>query len=726
MKKFLPFILLFIALFVFACEGEKTKYKATFYTDGEIYLEKTINEGELLVRPGDPTKEGYTFKFWALNGAEYDFNTPVNQNLTLNAEWEENVPPADFYDIELVNDGKTVKVITIDAGDSLRNLKTVKVYKDFYEFKGWYYGDELITDGYIPTSNMVLEARWEALGEICVITLDGEEKETLKGTVYELPVKTKTGYGFIGWRDKDNNVYNGYIVVEESINLRTTWRAAMTDYTVCDVVLEGHEELELVYQELYTLPKLTKLGYEFKGWTDGKYNFLTGTEYLATSNATLTPLFEAYGLSEDETKLLYAMDSVDYMVSYDLHFPLTDDVTLPTTDENGVSIAWSSNNLEVITNSGIISRKYTSEHVLKATMTATFTLNDKQETREYEFVIKRELKDISKSVVSAYMSPGASLSEIAYNTLDIVNGAFLYFNSNGEIRGEEGYIKAINIILPDAHAKGVRVLATLGAQSANTDESQNSIISVIAGTEGLRIKFAEQLLAFVLRNHLDGVDMDWETPKGDDIENYTLLMKEIYEKFKAYDSELLVTSAIGAGPWLPNNYDLENSAQYHDYINMMSYDLQNPNRSTHHSALYKSTKGYYWTTGCCVDETVRMYTSFGIPKEKIIIGAPFYGRVFKNTLGIGKAGTADGSINQQGIQNYLQTTTEQWDDECKVPYIYIAESKTFITYENPRSIACKVEYVQQKELGGIMYWQNAHDYNDLLITAIYENLDLIK
>ena len=726
MKKFLPLILLFIAFFVFACEAEKTKYKAIFYTDGEVYIEKTVVEGELLIRPGDPSKEGYTFKFWSLGDAEYDFNTPVTSNLSLNAEWEENVPPADFYDIELVNDGETVKIITIDAGDSLKNLNTVKVYKDLYEFKGWYYGDELITNSYVPTSNMVIEARWEPIGEICVISLDGTEKEVLKGTQYELPVKTKDGYGFIGWRDKDNNIYNGYILIEEDINLRTTWRAALTDFTVCDVVLEDYAELELVYQEKYELPELTKLGYQFKGWTDGKYNFLKGTQYLASGNTTLSPIFEAYGLSDDETKLVYAIDNVDYFVNHELHFPLTEDVTLPTADENGVSIAWNSSDLAVITNSGIISRKLTSEHVLVSTMLVTFSYNGKQETREYEFTIKRELKDISKSVVAAYMSPGATLSEMALNTLDVVYGAFLYFNSNGEIRGEENYVKAINIILPDAHAKGIRVVATLGAQSANTDESQNSIISVIAGTEGLRIKFAQVLLDFVIRNNLDGVDMDWETPKGDDIANYTLLMKEIYEIFKAYDNELLVTSAIGAGPWLPNNYDLENSAQYHDYINMMSYDLQNPNSSTHHSALYKSTKGYYWTTGCCVDETVKIYTSYGVPKEKIIIGAPFYGRVYKDSLGIGKFGKADGSINQQGIQNYLQTTTEQWDDECKVPYIYIADSKTFITYENPRSIACKVEYVKEKELGGIMYWQNAHDYNDLLITAINENLDLIK
>lgn len=726
MKRILPFILLFIAFFVFACNESKTKYKATFLCDGEVYLEKSVTDGDLLIRPGDPAKEGFTFKFWSSNGTEYDFSTPVKQNLTLTAEWEEDAPPADFYDIELYNEGTKVKTITVDAGAALKTLSNVKVYKDFYKFIGWYYNDELITDGFIPTSNMVLEARWEALGEICVVTLDGNEKEILKGEVLELPVKTREGFAFLGWRDKNNNIYNGYIVVEESINLRTSWKTAMTNYTVCEVTLEGYDDLELIYQELYTLPKASKLGYEFKGWTDGTYNFGVDTQYIATSNVKLTPIFEAYGLSDDETKLLYALDKVDYMVNYELHFPLTNDVTLPTIDENGVTISWSSDNEAVLTNSGVITRNFTENHVFTVKMTAKFTINGKEETKEYTFTVKRELKDISSGVVSAYMTPGASLSEMALNTLDVVNGAFLYFGSNGEIKGPENYVKAINIILGDAHAKGIRVLVTLGAQSANTDESQNSIISVIAGTEGLRIKFAQELLDFVVQNHLDGVDMDWETPKGDDIQNYTLLMKEIYETFKAYDSELLVTSAIGAGPWLPNNYDLENSAKYHDYINMMSYDLQNPNRSTHHSALYKSTKGYFWQTGCCVDDTVKIYMSYGVPKEKIIIGAPFYGRKFINTLGIGKAGTADGSINQQGIQNYLEVATEQWDDECKVPYIYIAESKTFITYENPRSIACKMEYVKEKELGGIMYWQNAHDYNDLLIGVINENLDLIK
>ena len=66
----------------------------------------------------------------------------------------------------------------------------------------------------------------------------------------------------------------------------------------------------------------------------------------------------------------------------------------------------------------------------------------------------------------------------------------------------------------------------------------------------------------IIENKLDGIDMDWETPGSSHARNYTKLMKVIYEKFKAYDSELLITSAIGAGPWQYNYYDLINSNKY--------------------------------------------------------------------------------------------------------------------------------------------------------------------
>ncbi|MDY0277301.1 MAG: InlB B-repeat-containing protein [Acholeplasma sp.] len=51
-----------------------------------------IDKGEVLERPtNDPTKDGYTFLYWALDDVEYTFVAIVNEDITLVAKWEETV-----------------------------------------------------------------------------------------------------------------------------------------------------------------------------------------------------------------------------------------------------------------------------------------------------------------------------------------------------------------------------------------------------------------------------------------------------------------------------------------------------------------------------------------------------------------------------------------------------------------------------------------------------------
>lgn len=49
-----------------------------------------VRIGEVVEKPEDPTASGYTFLGWFVDGKEYDFSTPVESNLTITAEWEEN------------------------------------------------------------------------------------------------------------------------------------------------------------------------------------------------------------------------------------------------------------------------------------------------------------------------------------------------------------------------------------------------------------------------------------------------------------------------------------------------------------------------------------------------------------------------------------------------------------------------------------------------------------
>ena len=61
----------------------------TFDSNGGTKVNnQTIKEGNVAIKPDDPTKSESTFGGWLLNEEEYDFSTPVTSNITLVAKWE--------------------------------------------------------------------------------------------------------------------------------------------------------------------------------------------------------------------------------------------------------------------------------------------------------------------------------------------------------------------------------------------------------------------------------------------------------------------------------------------------------------------------------------------------------------------------------------------------------------------------------------------------------------
>ena len=66
-----------------------TYYTVTFDSNGgSAVTAQSIEAGQKATKPADPTKDGYDFKGWTLNGSAYDFNTAVNGNITLVAVWD--------------------------------------------------------------------------------------------------------------------------------------------------------------------------------------------------------------------------------------------------------------------------------------------------------------------------------------------------------------------------------------------------------------------------------------------------------------------------------------------------------------------------------------------------------------------------------------------------------------------------------------------------------------
>ncbi len=90
-----------------------TTYTVTFNSNGGTSVAaQTVEAGKTAKMPTAPTRSGYTFAGWYNGATAYNFNTPVNSNLTLTAKWTANNQGGN-------NQGNAVKVTKVKiTGDS--------------------------------------------------------------------------------------------------------------------------------------------------------------------------------------------------------------------------------------------------------------------------------------------------------------------------------------------------------------------------------------------------------------------------------------------------------------------------------------------------------------------------------------------------------------------------------------------------------------------------------
>ena len=73
--------------------------------------------------------------------------------------------------------------------------------------------------------------------------------------------------------------------------------------------------------------------------------------------------------------------------------------------------------------------------------------------------------------------------------------------------------------------------------------------------------------------------------------------------------------------------------------------------------------------------------------------------------------------------NYAPRLTRNYDASAKVPYLYDAAKREFISYDDPASMALKANYIAAKGLGGGMFWEISGDTSDYaLLDSLNANM----
>lgn len=157
-------------------------HTVTFDSDGGTSIAPITNvsDGTPVVRPSDPTRAGFTFVGWKLNGSTYDFSAPVTADITLVAAWEPVVSIVHKVTFDSAGGTAVASVTNIPDGSLVAEPKD-PTRKDF-TFQGWTLNDRLYDFTTPITEDITLVAKWKANSGGTIKTTTGGAKSSLVRT----------------------------------------------------------------------------------------------------------------------------------------------------------------------------------------------------------------------------------------------------------------------------------------------------------------------------------------------------------------------------------------------------------------------------------------------------------------------------------------------------------------------------------------------------------------
>ncbi|MDA8686502.1 glycoside hydrolase family 18 protein [Robiginitalea sp.] len=332
------------------------------------------------------------------------------------------------------------------------------------------------------------------------------------------------------------------------------------------------------------------------------------------------------------------------------------------------------------------------------------------------------------AVIGYYAGNGQDLERYRWEQLTHVIYSFCHLKGDElAVDNAQDSVAIRNLVDLKTEYPKLKVLLSLGGWGGC------KTCSPVFSSESGRANFAKSVKTLSETYQTDGIDLDWEYPAiegvpghpfaPEDRDNFTDLVRKLRAEL---GSEALVSFAAGGfRTFFDQSIDWEKVMPVVDYVNLMSYDIVGGYSKTtgHHTALYSSPEQE--GSG---DFGVQYLLQLGVPAGKIVLGAAFYGRSWKDVSpvnnGLYQAGVFKSFIPHHRFDSILTPEngfTFYRDPVARAPYAYSASKQEFATFDDPTSLARKTQYAIDQNLGGIMFWQLTDDRRDgRLLQSIWE------
>lgn len=337
------------------------------------------------------------------------------------------------------------------------------------------------------------------------------------------------------------------------------------------------------------------------------------------------------------------------------------------------------------------------------------------------------------SVIAYYMGDDKQIDNYDVTKLTHIIFSFCHLKDNKlSVDSTKDSIAIQRLVSLKSVNPKLKVMLSLGGWAGC--ESCSSVFS----SKDNRLAFAKSVKEVNDYFKTDGLDLDWEYPTIEglpghlfqpaDKDNFTDLVVALRNELGSNNE--LSFAAGGFQEYLDKSVDWKKIMPLVDRVNIMSYDLVNGYSKVtgHHTPIFSVNPAEEST-----DKAVTYLLKLGIPAHKLVIGAAFYTRVWKDVAninnGLYQSGVATSGIN---LKDYDTTFTKEkgweyfWDKKAKAAYWYNTKEKMFATGDNSTSIKEKTNYVLKNKLGGIMFWELNLDKTENGMVDIIDSIKKAK
>lgn len=275
-------------------------------------------------------------------------------------------------------------------------------------------------------------------------------------------------------------------------------------------------------------------------------------------------------------------------------------------------------------------------------------------------------------------------------------------NANGELSSKfskEYYDKAKSM------GYDIWPIITNGIDSTSYTAADTS---AMLNSEYSREQFIKNIVQTAKEHKIDGLNIDFEAMREEDKNLYTQFIRELAPLLR---KENIVVSV---DMYFVNYIARRAVGEASDYVVLMGYDQR---------GAWSNVPGSIAEVSWVEENIESLINDSNIPSHKIILGVPFYTRLWTVKEGDIKPKTT--VYTMKNCQTFLKehNLTTTWDEKAGQNY---AEYKSGITtyklwIEDKDSIKRRVETVNKYNLAGITGWRKGLETSDIW-EVIHENL----